>query len=198
MNTVAPPRSSGVAIYESLVFASIVAKISRLGNNSRSGKHLVSYLFGDLVGGVIGSDDEVKIGETVDLLAFVEESFGLRLIAGERTLFAGKGDIQPAVLEARIEPDAGETAVFKHLAVGVDRPGASPEREDTGLGTLKDILECRGFDGSICVDPFRVDYGRDESSFRILDGSIEVGPFAPQAMSEMTCDAGFADTHEAG
>jgi hypothetical protein len=49
-------------IRENFIFESIVAKISGLGNNWASGKHLVGYLFGDLVGGVVCSDDKVKIG----------------------------------------------------------------------------------------------------------------------------------------
>jgi hypothetical protein len=101
--------------------------------------YLLDDLIGDLVGRKFGLDDEVMVGEAVEILPLVEEFFCRFLASGERAFFPRMPDIEPAMLERGLEPDALVTVLFDQIAIVGKRPRAAAEREDAP-GTVSESV----------------------------------------------------------
>jgi hypothetical protein len=160
--------------------------------------YLLDDLIGDLVGRKFGLDDEVMVGEAVEILPLVKEFFCRFLASGERAFFSRVTDIEPAVFERGLEPDAFVTVLFDQIAIVGKRPRAAAERKDTAGAVGKGIFQAVALDASKFLDPDAVDNAGDRLADMILDLAVEVDPATVEEVSEVPGDARFADSHEAG
>ena len=106
---------------------------------------------GDLVRRKFGLDDEVVVGEAVESLTLIEEFFGGFLAAGERAFLAGVADVEPAMVERRLEPDAFVAALFDQVTIVGNSPGAAAER--TGGRLLRRGEISPGYPFAYLADP---------------------------------------------
>ena len=153
---------------------------------------------GDLVRRKFGLDDEVVVGEAVESLTLIEEFFGGFLAAGERAFLAGVADVEPAMVERRLEPDAFVAALFDQVTIVGNSPGAAAEREDAAVAVGEGSFKTFGLDNAELIDADAVDYVGDLFAQVLLDLGVEVDAMAVEKICHMPGDARLADSHEAG
>ena len=158
--------------------------------------------FGDLScdfeGIELGLDDEMPVGERVDLLTVVEKFLRRGFVSSERTFFLRTPDVMPAVLERGFEPDAREPGVLEHFSVLPFGPCSTAKRNDLSFIVLQQISEAPRFDVAIGDKAIDIDYLVDLPVLALLDIRIEVDPPTVQQAGQMPRDARLPDSHKAG
>jgi len=161
-------------------------------------ENLLSDLLCDVKRGKSRLDNKMPIRQTVRPLTFFEQRPSGFLIAGERPLFAGKLEVVPAVIKARLEPNACKPMLADQLAISRDRPCAAAERQDTAVLIFEHAFEHLAFDEAKGFRAVSVDHFADLAARAFFDQRIEIDAAAAGDVLEVPSNARFADAHKTG
>ena len=103
-------------------------------------KDLIHDLSRDLVGTELGPNYEMPIGKAVNRLPALEQFERRRLVASQWPILFRVTDVRPAVVECGFQPHAGQPVAADYLAVFVDGPGATAERNDPCTSVFEQAL----------------------------------------------------------
>src|SRR6476620_12486729 len=140
----------------------------------------------------------MPVGQTIDLLPFIEELAGDALVACERSFFLRMNDIEPAVVEGGLKPDRHKPVLPDQFPVFRDRPRSTAERQYTKTRFREGLFEISRLDLAKTFDRSGVDDLGDLFAFTRLDQGVQIEALAAEHRRQVQCATRFSDTHKSG